>query len=126
MSLLTVVFQQEASPSTHTLPPLSALRMHGSVIRETADGAELAHHENSRWRLHGKTYLRIDCTDLVRIRMEREGRESESFGPFTHFSCSDGVAFAEHLRFAWLDEKAGLWSCSHCAGDWPVLVVTPA
>lgn len=100
--------------------------MHGRVIRETPDGAELAHHEDFRWRLEGKTYLRIDCTDLVRIHMERGGRESESFGPFTHFSCADGVAFAEHLRFAHLDQATNLWSCSRCAGDWPVLVVMPA
>lgn len=58
--------------------------------------------------------------------MESESGVSARFGPFTHFSSADGVAFAERETFAHLDPATDQWSCSRCEGTWRTLIVTPA
>lgn len=124
--MLTVVFQHAAEPSSESLKPLAALRMEGNLIREKPGGPVLARHRDHRWELNGKKYFRLDCADLVYVQMENESGVSARYGPFTHFSSADGLAFAEREQFAQLDEATGLWSCSQCEGTWRALIVTPA
>jgi hypothetical protein len=62
----------------------------------------------------------------VQIRFVKTGATSQDFGPFEHFSCADGIAYADREFFATLAETTGNWHCIQSAEDWPAFEVIPA
>lgn len=107
--------------------PLSSLRFEGELLREAAGGPVLATHEEHQWVVNGERYTRLECDCSVVVRFARvDGSASATYGPFEHFSCTDGVAYADRQVFAFVDRSVGDWYCHDDGRHWPLMLVEPA
>ena len=107
--------------------PYSLLRFEGEVIRAEPLGPVIARHEHREWDVNGERYPRLQCDCRVRLQFERlDGTRSESFGPYESISFIDGVAYADHEIFAFVDRSIGDWYCHEDERHWTVMIITPA
>jgi hypothetical protein len=118
--MLTLVFRA-ATPESVAKGPVPSFRIDGDVV--TGGGARLALHADHAWQVDGRSFLRLDCEDPSTIQFEREGAASEPYGPFMHFSSTDGICYADHEVFAHFDEQTCRWFCHRDREYWPAMVV---
>jgi hypothetical protein len=109
------------------LGPMPAFRIEGELMRNDR-GEPIARHTQHHWETGGGKYFRIDVPGPVTVRFFDldGGRKSDIFGPFEHFSCADGIAYADREVFASLTEAAGHWHCTGLAEDWPAFEISAA
>src|SRR6185436_2687893 len=88
-------FVRDTEPPTRK-GPYAMVRFEGEVIRSEPLGPVIARHEHHEWRVH---FERLD------------GTRSERFGPYDCVTFVDGVAYANHQIFAFVDRSIGDWYC---------------
>jgi hypothetical protein len=106
-----------------SLGPLRAFRIEGQLVRNDR-GEPIAQHTEHHWETGGGKYFRIDVAGPVTVRFFDGRRKSEPFGPFEHFSCADGIAYADREFFASLAQATGHWHCVELAEDWPAFEIS--
>ena len=121
--LLTLIFRR-STPESVSKGPVDALRFDGELLEDGA-GRLLARHVKHAWKVDGQEYLRLDCEDPVRVHFEGPGGRSPDYGPFTHFSSADGIAYANREVFAHYDEQAARWFSRVERTYWPTMVLEP-
>jgi hypothetical protein len=124
--LLNVVFAQTTGKPSLALGPFPGLRIEGEIVRDRERGEALARHTDHHWLVGNEHFFRLDIAGPVKIRFVKTGATSQDFGPFEHFSCADGIAYADREFFATLAETTGNWHCIQSAEDWPAFEVIPA
>jgi hypothetical protein len=124
--LLNVVFAQTTGKPGLALGPFPGLRIEGEIVRDRERGEALARHTDHHWLVGNEHFFRLDIAGPVKIRFVKTGTTSQDFGPFEHFSCADGIAYADREFFATLAETTGNWHCIQSAEDWPAFEVLPA
>jgi hypothetical protein len=94
--MLKMVFAEVGPGPTLELGPFAAVRIDGETMRDERGGSVLAKHKPTSWEVQGKPYFRVDCESLVRLQFENpDGERSPLSSSFTHFSCADGIAYAD-------------------------------
>jgi hypothetical protein len=74
-----------------------------------------------------RDFFRVDCSCVVKVHFENEGGESsETYGPFLHFSCADGIAYGDGDICANIDLETKKWYCHRNEKYWQALVVKSA
>ena len=107
--------------------PYPLLRLEGEVIRTEPNGPVIARHEHHEWNVGGERFPRMQCDCRACIRFERlDGTLSALFGPYECVTFVDGVAYANHHIFAFVDRSIGDWYCHEDEHHWPIMVITPA
>jgi hypothetical protein len=107
--------------------PYGTFCLQGESLRDRVNGSVIAAHEDHHWRLDGQNFTRVDCDCRVAVTALRvDGRHSERMGPFDSFSCTDGIAYADHELFAVADQSIGDWYCHGDGLHWSMLVVEAA
>jgi hypothetical protein len=124
--MLNLVFAHTAGKPGLSLGPFPGLRIEGEVVRDKGRGETLARHTDHNWAIGDQHFFRLDVSGPVKIRFLNGATESREFGPFEHFSCANGIAYADREFFASLAETTGHWHCIQSAEDWPVFEVVPA
>jgi hypothetical protein len=124
--LLNVVFAQTTGKPGLALGPFPGLRIEGEIVRDRERGEALARHTDHHWLVGNEHFFRLDIAGPVKIRFVKTGATSQDFGPFEHFSCADGIAYADREFFATLAETTGNWHCIQSAEDWPAFEIIPA
>jgi hypothetical protein len=124
--MLNLLFARTAGKPALALGPFPGLRIEGEVMRDKERGEALARHTDHQWAVGSEKFFRLDVAGPVKIRFMKGATASEEFGPFQHFSCADGIAYADREFFASLAETTGNWHCIKSAEDWPSFEVVPA
>jgi hypothetical protein len=119
--MLTLVFRN-ASPESVSKGPVPRFRIDRQLVSDEA-GRRLAVHADHAWQVDGRSFLRLDCADAASVQFESAAAASEVYGPFTHFSSTDGICYADHEVFAHFDEATRSWFCHRDRRYWPALVV---
>jgi hypothetical protein len=124
--MLTLVFTPRESPDIPVqIGPVPGVRIEGNTLRHARSGAVLAECEDQHWRIGGKAFYRADCAGPVTINLEGCEGAPSGFGPFEHFSLSDGVAYVERAVFAQLN-SANKWYVERARAQCPrLLLLTP-
>jgi len=125
-SAITLIF---SNPQGDTLKrgPFYSFCLQGETLREQTGGATVAVHENHKWEIGGRKFVRIDCDCCVRVHLSRvDGKKSKDYGPFESFSCMDGIAYANHEIFAFADRSIGDWYCHADGLHWAIITVEAA
>ncbi|HEY7237683.1 MAG TPA: hypothetical protein VH600_00810 [Burkholderiales bacterium] len=122
---LELTFLRHAGPAKR-LGPYRLLRFEGEVIRAEPGGPVLARHEHHEWNVNGERYPRLQCDSRASIRLERlDGSQSQSFGPYESVTFIDGVAYADHQIFAFVDRSIGDWYCHEDERHWTIMLINP-
>jgi hypothetical protein len=125
--MLTLVFAEAGPAPSVKRGPFREVRADGERLRDGEDGPVIARHEDHAWFIGRQRFFRIDCEGPVRVHFEdANGRWSEEFGPFFHFSSADGVAYADGEILAHVDADDCLWYCHRNSVAWREMVVVPA
>jgi len=111
-----------STPESISKGPVACFRINRELVTDS-EGAQLARHVNHAWEVDGRRFLRLDCADAATIQFERAGGASSVYGPFTHFSSTDGICYADHEVFAHYDEDTACWFSHYDRELWPALVV---
>lgn len=119
--MITLVFR-DSDPETVSKGPVPGFRIDGEQVTD-GHGRLLARHAEHCWQVDGRKFLRLDCADAVSVRFERGAAASERYGPFTHFSSTDGICYADHEVFAHFDEDTRSWFSHRDRDYWPSMVV---
>jgi hypothetical protein len=119
--MIKLIFRA-TTPESASKGPVACFRIDGELVTD-GQGAKLARHADHAWHVDGRSYLRLDCDDATTVQFERAGARSEVYGPFTHFSSTDGICYADHEVFAHYDEDTRSWFCHRDREYWPALVV---
>ncbi len=107
--------------------PYARLRFEGELLRERPGGPVIAAHEQHQWQVDGERFLRLDCQCRLQVFFERvDGTRSKLYGPYDHISFVDGVAYANHEVFAFVDRSAVDWYCHDDGHHWPLMIVEAA
>jgi hypothetical protein len=120
-AILKLIFRN-STPGSASKGPVVCFRIDGEVVSD-GKGTTLARHVDHQWQVDGRRYLRLDCEDAVSVHFERAAAASEVYGPFTHFSSTDGICYADHEVFAHFDEHTRSWFSHRNREYWPALVV---
>ena len=125
--MLRPIFSRTAGAEPHELGSFDALRIEHDLIRGEPGGPVLARHAEHSWEVRGQKYFRVDCAGPVLVHLEDEDGETRyTLGPYQHFSCADGIAYADRNFFASFAESTGLWYCHHAEGQWAAMRLEPA
>jgi hypothetical protein len=124
--MLNLVFAHTAGKPGRSLGPFRRLAIEGEVLRDKEHGEALARHTDHHWAVGGESFFRLDIAGPVKVRFLKGDTASQDFGPFEHFSCADGIAYADREFFASLAETTATWHCIASAEDWPSFEVVPA
>lgn len=103
--MLVFLFTPRSSTDVpRQIGPVARLRIEGNKIRggQSSD-VVLAECSDRHWVLDGKSYYRADCSGPVHVRLEGCEGIATGFGPFRHFSLSDGMAYVDRAVFARLN-----------------------
>jgi hypothetical protein len=73
----------------------------------------------------GQKFYRADCAGPVTIDAEGSGAPQKRFGPFTHFSLSDGTAYVDRTVFAQLN-SSNKWYIERIITECPRLLLLPS
>jgi len=123
---LELTFLRHTGPARR-LGPYRFLRFEGEVIRAEPGGPVIARHEHHEWDVNGERYPRLQCDCRACIRLERlDGSQSTTFGPYGCVTFIDGVAYADHQIFAFVDRSIGDWYCHEDERHWSIMVIAPA
>jgi len=123
---LELTFLRHTGPARR-LGPHRFLRFEGEVIRAEPGGPVIARHEHHEWDVSGERYPRLQCDRRAFIRLERlDGSQSKTFGPYECVTFIDGVAYADHQIFAFIDRSIGDWYCHEDERHWTIMVICPA
>jgi hypothetical protein len=95
----------------------------GSVV---ADARAVAVHENHLWATEAARFSRFDIEQAVAATFGGDDGGAHRCGPYAHFSCVDGVAYAEQRVFAFYDEQRKDWYSHDNGRHWRRIVITPA
>src|SRR5262245_47458166 len=122
-----LVFAESGPGPTLELGPFESVWLDGEALRPERGGAVLAEHRTHAWVVKGRQFFRLDCASMVRLHFEDdEGKSSPVCGPFTHFSCADGIAYGDGAIQANIDLETKLWYSHRDGRYWRSLVVTSA
>jgi hypothetical protein len=125
--MLKLVFAEVGPGPTLELGPFPAIRIDGESLRAERGGPVLAQHHFHAWSVGGKSFFRMDCPSLVRLYFESaEGQRSAESATFTHFSCADGIAYADGAIYGNIDLGSRRWFGHADRRYWQVLVVKSA
>ena len=125
--MLKLVFAEAGLGPTVELGPFPQVRIDGETLRAERGGPVLAQHLPHSWRVRGKDLFRLDCETLVRLHFENEkGERSAAYGPFTHFSCADGIAYGDGMICGNIDLETKRWFNHQDRRYWRELVVKSA
>ena len=100
------------------------LRLTSDTLYGLPEERVLARDVNHRWITPQGEFLRLDVAARLTIHFEGGGEKSKVFGPFEHFSSSDGIAYADRKVFAFADHANKQWFVVPLDGRWGVMVVT--
>lgn len=103
--------------------PFERMVFEGGRLRTDADRT-IAVHVDHNWKVGDERYSRLDIAGPVCVALSR-GASRKTYGPFTAFSCVDGVAYAEGHVFAFVDAELGDWYCVEDSHHWKSLEVQP-
>src|ERR1044071_3103154 len=124
-SAIELSFVRDTAPPKRK-GPYPVLRLEGEVIRSEPLGPIIARHEHHEWELDGERFPRLQCDCRACIRFERlDGSVSQTFGPYDCVTFTDGVAYANHEIFAFVDRSIGDWYCHEDEHHWPIMVISP-
>jgi hypothetical protein len=122
---LELVFAEAGPGPTLRLGPFPAVRIDGECMRN--DGTKLGEHHAHSWIVQGRRFFRVDCESPVRLHFENEkGETSPVSGPFMHFSCADGVAYADGMIYGNIDLETKLWWGHQDRKYWRTLIIKSA
>jgi hypothetical protein len=125
--MLKMVFAEVGPGPTLELGPFPAVRIDGETMREERGGAVLAKHKPTSWEVRGRPYFRVDCESLVRLQFENpDGERSELSNSFTHFSCADGIAYADGNIYGHIDLDSKRWFSHGDRRFWQTLIIRSA
>jgi len=125
--MLKLVFAEAGLGPTVELGPFPQVRIDGETLRAERGGPVLAQHLPHSWRVRGKDLFRLDCETLVRLHFENEkGERSAAYGPFTHFSCADGIAYGDGMICGNIDLETKRWFNHQDRRYWDALVLKSA
>jgi hypothetical protein len=119
--MLRLVFRA-STPQSVSKGPVGGFRLDRELVIDE-QGTTLARHHDHAWQVDGGRYLRLDCADATTIQFERATGSSAVYGPFTHFSSTDGICYADHEVFAHYDEAVRCWFSHRDRDYWPAMVV---
>jgi hypothetical protein len=122
--MLTLVFGESAPAPSIQLGPFDEVRCDGEHMR--AGGRPIAEHRDHCWFVEGRRFFRIDCKGPVRAHFEDGAERSATIGPFVHFSCADGIAYADGEICGHVDLDTKLWYSPRDGREWREMVVVPA
>jgi hypothetical protein len=122
--MITLAFRN-STPDCVSTDPVPSFRIDRELV-SGGGGGRLARHADHAWHVHGQRFLRMECADAVTIQFEGDGGSSEVYGPFTHFSSTDGICYADHEVFAHFDEDTRCWFSHRDRKWWPAMTVRPA
>ena len=106
-----------------TVGPHPEFRFHGDRLMLSPDGPVVAEHENHTWQTKKGDYSRLECEGRVDIQFARAKETSRVFGPYSMFSCVDGISYVENRIFAFCDESNRDWYSYELGDHWKVMVV---
>ena len=110
-----------------TKGPYAALRFEGEVLREVAGGPVIARHAHHAWHADGATYVRLDCRARVQVHFEQaDGSRSTMYGPYESVSFLNGIAYANHEIFAFVDRTVPDWYSHEEERHWAIMIVQAA
>jgi hypothetical protein len=96
-------------------------------MRAERGGAVLARHNPNSWEVQGRPFFRVDCATLVRLQFENpDGERSELSTSFTHFSCADGIAYADGEIYGHIDLDSRRWFSHAGRRYWQTLIIRSA
>ena len=125
--MLKLVFAEAGPGPTLELGPFPAVRIEGETMRAERGGAVLAKHKPTSWEVQGRTFFRVDCESLVRLCFENpDGERSELSASFTHFSCADGIAYADGEIYGHIDLDSQRWFSHAERRFWHTLIIRSA
>jgi hypothetical protein len=124
---ITLVFAEVGPGPTVQIGPFPEVWIDGETLRRERDGEVLAQHKAHSWSVQGREFFRVDCASPVKLRfMDEDGESSSVWGPFTHFSCADGIAYGDGMICGNIDLESRLWYGHQDRRYWRWLVVTSA
>ena len=124
--MLTLTFAEPGPAPVLRRGPFPEVRADGECLR-APDGQVIARHKDHCWYVGRQKFFRIDCEGPVRVHfVGADGKRSEVFGPFFHFSSADGVAYGDGEICAHIDVDDCLWYCHRDDRYWKEIVVVPA
>ena len=124
--MLSVVFTPRASADIPVqVGPVRGVRIEGNTFRDSHSGAVVAECHEHHWLINGKVFYRADCTGPVWVYVEGCEGSPKRFGPFQHFSLSDGMAYVDRAVFANLN-SSNKWYVERVAAECPKLLLQPA
>ena len=124
---ITLVFAETGPGPTLEVGPFPEIWINGETLRPSRDGEVMAKHAPHSWVVQGRQFFRVDCASPVKLHFEDEkGGSSALWGPFTHFSCADGIAYGDGMIYGNLDLESRLWWGHVDRRYWRYLVVTSA
>ena len=109
-----------------TLGPLSAIWLNSDGMRVEPHGRLRAPYRDHQWDLDGLVYFRLDCTARVSVHFERSESVSKQYGPYSHFSAVNGLAYGDDRVIAFLDLTINEWFFYDTGYHWPIMVVSEA
>ena len=125
--MLTLAFSETAPAPVVHRGPFEQIRCDCEQMRGGTDGPVIAEHKEHAWFIGAQRFFRIDCDNPVRVHFEdAQGKRSQDFGPFFHFSSADGLAYADGEICAHIDVDAERWYCHRDETYWKEMVVEPA
>ena len=121
--VLSLVFTPRLSAEIPmTFGPMRSLRIEGNTLRHGDSGAVLAECHEHHWVINGAAYYRADCTGPVSVTADGCDPPTK-FGPFSHFSLSDGIAHVDRAVFARLN-SSNEWFIVHSGKECPKLLLS--
>ena len=125
-TMLVLVFTPRASADIPVqIRPMAGVCIEGNTMREVQGGAVLAECEDHHWVFDGKKFYRADCAGPVTVNLEGcSAAVPKRFGPFRHFSLSDGMAYVDRAVFARLNSSNN-WFVERLDAECPRLLLLP-
>ena len=121
--MLTFVFTPRSSPDIPAqIGPVPGVHIEGNTLRNARSGAVMAECEDQHWLIGGKPFYRADCAGPLKIKLEGCDAAPSGFGPFKHFSLSDGVAYVDRAVFAQLN-SSNKWYVERARTECPRLLL---
>lgn len=123
--MLTLMFTPRGSAEIPLqVGPVRGVRIEGNTMRDAHSGVVLAECDDGYWMFDGKKFHRADCTGPVALNLEGCEATPKRFGPFKHFSLSDGMAYVDRAVFAHLNSSNN-WYVERINTECPRLLLLP-
>jgi hypothetical protein len=124
--MLTLLFTPRAAAEIPLqVGPVPGVSIEGNTMRDGHSGAVIAECNDRQWMFDGKQFYRADCAGPVTVDLESCEVIPKRFGPFKHFSLSDGMAYVDRAVFARLNSSNN-WYVEQIHAECPGLLLLPA